>query len=515
MKGIIWDGSHFATKGTSLSKGWSMFSVGGLVAFTSHRYCSPDGRNSSDGCDLMSSTYLLQEEITLESFNHTVSNQYGSGDFDTQKVVDLRDKFRHEHYGSRIGTKYFLCGIVGDENPRLGTGEHARIEEVRNHPGKFLHVYPIGSRAWNLTEKASSFEEAVNLILDFSKSEQSEMEHLEKVATEKRTTLGVSFTEEGIRLAILRAKKTYGADTFYGETRKEGKISQMEVLLKNVVALNKGEAVVFEHTSAYYSKPDTSIVASDDRLGAPSLDIDRGSNIVVYKIAKKVLLHDGRIYCGSFKDSTVVDVFQNADGTFNYNKNLYTSWCNSQSWNESVRDYTFKRFEIRTGEEGEMVSYNQELARRAEARKEKFEKLSGLVKAKYGEEIFKKILANRKGQVLAIFEWLQELDVPAKDVVFLLNAKVAFSKQLLQLMLDRPDQKMVRRVIPKAYAWAYLVNAGLEKNCEAHFDEALAVLKVYANLELPETVEVKTSFGFTLGDFAGEKFNQLRKQLGE
>lgn len=143
MKGTNYDGSYFANKGTCRSEGESMFSVGNLVAFKYAHYCSPDGRQISRGMKPTTSSYLLQDEIILEEYDNTVSDKFGSGSYDVKNIVELPDVFWHE-YMTSIDYKTFLLQILEhDQNVFIDNFIVGDISEVRNHPGKFLHIYEI------------------------------------------------------------------------------------------------------------------------------------------------------------------------------------------------------------------------------------------------------------------------------------------------------------------------------------------------------------------------------------
>ena len=498
MKGTKWNGDHFANKGCSSSYGKGMFSVGGLVAFQTERSSSPDGRQSHSGVDLSSAEYFLQEEIGLTEWDNTTSDQYGSGDYDVQTVIELEDRFTHEKSSSSYGTKQFLCSILENHHPVFPKEiAGARIEEVRNHPGKFLHVYSVGDGPFGLAEKAASFEEAVTSINNTFDSLRIEMDGLEIIAAEKHA-LGLKFTEEGIKLAIIRAKKSYGNDSYWNESFKDEKVSQLEALLLIVDDLNNGNAITMVSTAAYYSKPSYRFINRDSDIPVLSLGTDdhfgrsvRDSDLVIKKIVKKVKLNDGRTYCGSFKDSTLIDVFQEVSGEMNYNTNLYTSYCNSQSWNESVHDYTFTRFEIETGAEGVMVEYNDHAKKQKQARSEKFNDLSEKIKTRFGENILKLIL-KEKGSVLSLMSVISEkTNITEEDIKLALEVGHGKPSPVLEVLIkvvaDRPDQVRVRKVVAKASAWAYLSNAKLDYSGgkKGYFDDTITALGIYSEMELP------------------------------
>ena len=499
MKGIKWNGDYFAEKGMCSSDSKSMFSVGGLVAFQTNNSCSPDGRQHCSGVDLSSASYLLQEEITLEEFDKTEASKYNSGSYDIQTIIELRDRFTHEKCSSSYGTKQFLCSILEHENSVIPKeiASSIRIEEVRNHPGKFLHVYLVGDGPFGLAEKAGSFEEAVTSIIDTFDSLRIEMEYLEKTAYEKHA-LGMKFTEEGIRLAVLRAKKSYGADSYWSSSHKNGKVTQLEALLPNVHGLNNNTVIAVVSKGAYYSKPDYDFVDSDNRIPILYLGSDdnfghpvRDCDLIIKKIVKKVQLGDGRTYCGSFNSSTLIDVFEK-EGVLNYNSNLYSSWCDSQNWKESVHDYTFTRFEIESGLEGEMAEYNNRANEQKKARNAKFNDLSHKIIARFGEDVLKQIL-QEKGSVLILMSVISEKpDITKEEIKLALEAGHGKSAEILEVLIkvvaDRPDQHKVRKVVSKADAWAYLSNAKLDYRGgkKGYFDDTVAALQIYCTMKLSD-----------------------------
>ena len=510
MRGTTWNGNFFAPRGMCSSDGKGMFSVGGLIAFQTVSHSSPDGKQYHYGCDLSSAGYSLQDEIVLEEFDRTEASEFGSGSYDVQSVVELHDIFRHEKSSSERGTKQFLCSIL-EHGDRLLPQEiaSARIEEVRNHPGKFLHVYEVGDGPFKLSEKATSFEEAIAAIIAAADSVNTEMERLEKAAAEKHAQ-GQSFSEEGIQLAILRAKKTYGQDSHWSDRHKEGKVAQLQALLANIEALNKGEAIAFVSRGAYYSQPSNMLITNDADIPILGLGSDdhfgravRDQDLIIQKIVKKVKLGFGRLYCGSFLSSTLIDIFQ-SDGELSYNNNLVTEG-NSQKWEENVSDYSFTRFYISTGEEGKMKEYNERakkynefVAKEKIEREERFRVLSQQIIARFGQETLGCILKEKGGVLILMDAIIASPTLIKEDIQLALKAG---HKQpgpilliLIKILADRPNQAKVRRIVSKAFAWDYLKNAGLDYRSGGYgyFNDTLTALKIYGSMELSEKASAKS-----------------------
>lgn len=169
MKGTSYNGGYFANKGMCRSEGEAMFSVGKLVAFSYSYYSSPDGNDGRRGTNLLGAYYLLQKEILLEEFDNTESNRFGSGNYDRKEVVEISDVWKHEESSwQRFGGYHrnFLCAVLNMQEPQIGEPfvKGNRIEEVRENPGRWLHVYEVDDTDFTIGEKATSFEEAIQKI---------------------------------------------------------------------------------------------------------------------------------------------------------------------------------------------------------------------------------------------------------------------------------------------------------------------------------------------------------------
>ena len=169
MKGTNYNGGYFASKGTCRSEGEAMFSIGNLVAFSYSYYSSPDGNDGRRGTNLLGADYSLQKEILLEEFDNTESNRFGSGNYDRKEVVEISDVWKHkESSWQRFGGYHrnFLCAVLNTQEPQIVEPfvKGQRIEEVRENPGHWLHVYEIDDTDFDLAGKAASFEEAIQKI---------------------------------------------------------------------------------------------------------------------------------------------------------------------------------------------------------------------------------------------------------------------------------------------------------------------------------------------------------------
>jgi hypothetical protein len=481
MKGTCWNGDTIATKGTSASEGRGMFSVENLIAFQTHGYCSPDGSHHSSGCNLISAPYLLQDEIQLEEFDRTHTNKYGSGSCDKQEIINLRDRFCHEWEDNWTHPYWlkFLCTVLDDNKPRLPRElcPQPRIEEVRNNPTKFLHIYPVDKPVYEIAESSSSFEEAIEKISDLFNTSKNRIEELEKIAGEKREKLGVKFTEEGIEAKALEAEKASKRDA-----------EEIRQLKEYIDALNNNLAIAMLWKAPYYSRPGNNQIRGDESVKAPyrgeyagdNVGTVRAEKLLIYRIAKKVKTSVG-VYCGSFRASGVVDVFEE-DGEITYRLNRYESWCNSQQWHEQPR-YDIIRFEIESGEEGSMKEYNDEKKKRATDREEKFKNLSQIVSEKYGEKILSLAL-QKKGKILATLQALTDFDSDANSAEKALKASSEPNvlRNLFAIISMNMDKQRIRKISEKAFAWAYLQDAIPEISFSGHFDQAMEALNLYVSM---------------------------------
>lgn len=481
MKGITWNGDYVAPKGSTSSDGTSMFSVGGLVAFQTSRHCSPDGRQSSGGCNLLTADYFLQEEIVLEEFDRTELDRYGSGSKNLQRVITLYDEFRHRNYYSRW-SNYYLCGIFGDANPRLGTSEGVRIEEVRNHAGKFLHVYKIDDEQCLAIETATSFEEAVNLLnLREEKLAQEATERIEKKFRGVELPFGITshggWYEPGAGWGTSRIKPAHEHDG-----------SRTDIFVMKI-AESMPDGTYHFYAGRY---PVTL------QLGYGTVRSCEGQ--------EEILSYDAQIdVCTSH------------------------SWGNRQSWWYDEHRIT----NIQPGwifidgvdvYEATMKIVAENVAADKKARNEKFEAAkttaleagiseAGISKILRQADAGKKIVALtrvtemvKKGFALGtVLETLQNLKGENLTVV----------ENYLAIDKSGVHVSHLKKVSLKAYAWAYLSNALPEITFVGNFDDALASIALYVKRNPKKSrAEVLTSTP-TLGEYAWREFDKLRKQIEE
>lgn len=444
MKGTSYNGSHFANKGTSRSSGEEMFSVGGVVAFRYDHYCSPDGRSHSSGCCPSTKNYLLQEEILLEEYNNTESDRYGSGDYDVKKIVELPDVFWHE-YSTQLVWKTFLLGVLDiNKNVFLNECLSGDITEVRNHPGKFLHIYeiPEGYRGC----KKETFTETVDAINQQKKQEDNRQNQL----------ISDNFRGHELIFGIT-------ASGWYASRASFGKYSVQLAHEYDSTRRNHYKIVIMPCV--------------------PNGDY----SFYVQGIPMSLHLREGQ--------EPSIDTF------------TQTHWANSQSWKYcEIQTLSIEKGWIFV--EGEDVFCNTKKriedreAERKSARSSKFQELSKAVAEKHGEEVLKLAL-RKKGSVLSILKTLSESSAQVefadfKKVLELSNSAPVIAN-LIVCIAGKVDVYKATKVAEKAYAWAYLHSALPGIGFTGHFDDASKALEIYSkNWEIvPENKEATNR----LGDF--------------
>jgi hypothetical protein len=179
-----------------------MFSIGNLVAFSYSHYSSPDGNDGRRGVNLLTAEYFLQKEVLLEEFDNTESDRFGSGNYDRKEVVEILDVWKHtERSWQRFGGYHrnFLCAVLGMQDPQIGEPfvKGQRIEEVRENSGRWLHVYEVDDTDFELAERATSFEEAIQKI----KSE----------SPKNKAAYGLAHWAEGAEIPVWYSKQDYYA----------------------------------------------------------------------------------------------------------------------------------------------------------------------------------------------------------------------------------------------------------------------------------------------------------------
>jgi len=157
LKGNKWNWDYNSNVWmTSSSSNW-MFSIGGLIIKNTSYSCSPDW---SYGYSNVDDWYSLEKDISLDEFNNTEINKYGQWSNDIQKIINLKDSFSwNEEKWDRFSNSNntYLAGIfTSDDN--LTSNLKVTIEEIRNNPWKYLHIYSISEwyeyLIWNTFEES-------------------------------------------------------------------------------------------------------------------------------------------------------------------------------------------------------------------------------------------------------------------------------------------------------------------------------------------------------------------------
>lgn len=437
MKVTQWIGDATITKGCGSGRGEYYFSVGELVAFKVETYSSPDGRNYSYGCIPFQADYLLQEEIILEEYdNSTYPGEPGVGPvggMNQRWVTESEDIFWHE-YDTQIVFKTFLLQILEhDKNVFAGAFISGDVAEVRNHPGKFLHIYeiPEGYREC----KGGTFAATVAAI------------NLQK---EQEDAAAKKAVEQNYR----------GVDLDFGITTRGGWYEP------------------FVGFGTYRITPQHEYDGSCTSLG---------------KIKIMPCVPQGYYQFYIWGHPVYLQIKN--DGTMPYIGICSShSWNNSQSWwlnhhksTNIQKGWIFVNGEDVYSETLEKVSETkqknaQEQAEKADARAKKFEELSKTVTEKYGEEVLK-IALKKKGQVLAVLTALSQVEPASLNDVkksLRLGGNPIEILNLLELSRAKIFPGFAGKIASKAGAWKYLFDTLPGVQFSGYFDDARAALKIYS-----------------------------------
>ncbi|MDD3284016.1 MAG: hypothetical protein PHZ07_00280 [Patescibacteria group bacterium] len=234
--------------------------------------------------------------------------------------------------------------------------------------------------------------------------------------------------------------------------------------MEQIIGLNNGQCVAIFYHKPYYSRPSYNVAQSDQDIHqlyegqtTQHTGTVRNEVLVIKEIAKKIVLTEDKIYCGSITGlATLIDVFQKQSGEFFIEDNLWTSWNNSQEWNESIKDFSFRRFEVGSGTE--LDKYNQMGIEKMEERKNFFQKtMSDAISLGISKDRALQIVTNNNVTVLEAVTQLVFKDVPKKDA---------------------------RKIANKASAWSYAqVILGYDpKIITGKFENLISACREYANL---------------------------------
>lgn len=464
MKGTIWNGDATITKGCGSSRGEEYFSVGNLVAFLVSEYSSPDGRQFSHGCIPTHGGYLLQEEIPLEEYNNsTFPGEPGVGPvggMDRREIVEIPDDFWHWHCRPGVERTFLLGVLDTSENVFLKGFIHGDIAEVRNHPGKFLHIYEI-PRGYRKC-KSETFADTVSAI-----NLQKEQE------------------DEGTEI-ISRAEA--------GEVVDPQKLKEAHIRASQWV-VSAGEYLSLAETAGL----DIAIAVAE-------------ANDHPEKLATLQSWKDAGVTNGDLGSLDCVK------SSYDYNHHYYVK---RSGWREGVQiaaesyglecvrtlslcSLSPERLQQHITAEGEAERL------RKEARKAEFDEISKTVTEKYGEEIFK-IALKKKGQVLAVLTTLansqSELEFADIKKILQVAGSSAEISNLISIVSAEILPGQAEKVAKKAYAWAYLYDAFPSVAFSGYFDDARSALEKYSKIWEPKVSKAT----FSLGDF--DSLRELREKL--
>lgn len=449
MKATTWNGNATITKGCGSSRGEYYFSIGNLVAFCVKTHSSPDGMSYSDGCIPSTKDYFLQEEIELKEWdNSTYPGGAGVGPvggMDQQKVVEIANIFWHK-FSTQIVEKTFLLQIMECDKNVFSEGFiPGDITEVRNHPGRYLHIYEIPEGYSKC--KAEAFAATVAAI-NLQKKQEDKLEAKKAANRYRDIELIFGITTTG----------WYASKASFGE-----------------------HSVQLQHDHD-----------STDRVhyGLKIMNIVPNGNYTFYLrngIPMSLLVTDGQPRIDTLTD---------------------THWANSQSWRYTPiskvnikKNWIFVDGEDVYEETKKLV--DERVSKIRSARVNRFKSFSNAVKEQYGEEIFKLAL-RKKGQVLATLSILlanSQSDIGDADIkkALKLGGDVALVENIIAIVVAGVNPKKAAKIATKAYAWKYLENAFPKVSFSGNFTDAVVALAIYGESWIRE--ERDESVKNTLGDF--------------
>lgn len=452
MKGTKWNGDATITKGCGSSDREFLISVGNLIAYQVREYSSPDGRSYSHG-RIPDRNYFLQEEIVLEEWDDSTFPGPGVGpvgSMNKKQIVEIDDLFFIEYSTQKVW-KTFLVSVLETDQNVLGDSFSRDISEVRNHPGKFLHIYeiPKGYRKC----KKENFADTVSAI----NLQKMQEEEAEKIIAGFES--GNEVDADRLRDAYIKASQSVCDDwDFLFLAQKAG----IEIAIE-VAKANERSAMY-----ALLSWKEAKITDEDVRNLESKID---------------------SCYC--------TDYYVKRSG---WEMGLYLAG----EWSNNGRHFTLKN--LKPDAIARHLALENEISLlRKERNKKKFKELSKTVLEKHGEEVFK-IILRKKGSILKFLKMLSESSAQVKlqdlEKILQVTNNVSVIENLIVLVTEQVDTFKAAKVAEKGYAWAYLLNAFPGVEFKGYFDSARLALELYSKNWGPKVIE---SGGNTIIDLLEEK----------
>ncbi len=432
MKGFVYNGDATITKGCGSSYGERFFAVNDLVAFKATDYSSPDGNSHRHGCIPSKEKYLLQEEIFLEEFDNSTYPGPGVGpvgSLDVKKIKTMPDEFWCEFWTEREFLSFVLQVLESEENVFSGfiPGD---ISEVRNHPGKFLHIYNIPKGYWKC--KKNTFADTVSAI------------NLQKMQEDEAAEIIRRF-EAGEKIGLEAMKNAY-LYAFQGLTNRYEYFR---------LAQKAGLEITISVARANGHKETAETLLSWREAGVTDTDLKS--------------VESGKDSCCNhhyyFKRSGWKNNFYLAAETYGL---------------EAVRFLVLKSLTPESLKQHIAVEAEAERLRKEE-RKAFFNELTKSVTEKYGEEILK-IALRKKGKIIATLQTLSSSVLGVEEIykILSLTTEVSVIANLIEFVEKRVKPGKAEKTAECARAWAYLRAVFPDVAFSGCFDDALLALLIYA-----------------------------------
>lgn len=165
--------SYFAEKWTCRSERSRTYSIQDLVTIETSSYCSPDGRNYRYSIDKIN--LFPSEDDLPEEYDNTVSNRYGSGQYDYLSYDDENMRIFHYSTWDELSSQEHYFWVSLDS-----TVLFPWIETVQECNGWYFHHIKIDNKSDYKAVDERSIQETINAFMDQKREGEKLEEYRER-----------------------------------------------------------------------------------------------------------------------------------------------------------------------------------------------------------------------------------------------------------------------------------------------------------------------------------------------